>query len=199
MRITLRITSAGDCWSFGVPKIDLARCYPKNADGAEQFDESAFRAQVRDCRTVQIGSDDCGPVCAFGALLLASVGEWLDDNDRNDGHDETVSRAARSIRRRVRRGASATVRVDLSNTTVWHKGRALQTVRVRIRHDDRGVVAERFERDCALVLADFCGSYSRRFAERGDPPLVFAAETQRLLDELHARAERRESAEGSGR
>lgn len=193
MRITFRITSAGDCWSFGVPKIDLARCYPKNADGAEQFDEAAFRAQVRDCRTVQIGSDDRGPVCAFAALLLASVGEWLDDNDRNDGHDEIVSRAARSIRRRVRRGASATVRVDLSNTTVWHNGRALQTVRVRIRHDDRGVVAaERFDLDCALVLADFCRSYSRRFVERGDPPLIFAPETESLLAELHARTEKRE-------
>ena len=199
MKITISVTSSGDCWAPNVPRVDLAACFPRDRSGAERFDEPTFRAQVKDCRAVLFSSEDRGPVCAFAALLLASFAEWLDDNDRNDGHDEVVSRAARSIRRRVRRGASATVRVDLSNTTVWHKGRAMQTVRVRIRHDDRGVVAERFERDCALVLADFCGSYSRRFTERGDPPLVFAAETQRLLDELHGRAERRESAEGSGR
>ena len=198
MRITLRITSAGNCWSFSVPKIDLVRCYPKDADGAEQFDEPAFRAQVRDCRTVQIGSDDRGPVCAFAALLLATVGEWLDDNDRNDGHDETVSRAARSIRRRVRRGASASVRVDLSNTTVWHKGRQMRTVSVRIRHDDFGVVAaERFDRDCALVLADFCATYSRKFVECGDPPLRFDPLTLMLVEELRRRRAREDAAEAA--
>ena len=195
----IRVTSSGDCWAPEVPRVDLARCYPQDAQGRETFDEAAFRAQVKDCRAVQFASDDRGPVCAFAALLIASFGEWMADNDRNDGSSSAVSRAARTIRQRVRRGASASVRVDLANAAAGWKGRRFRTVRVRIRHDDRGVVAERFERDCALVLADFCGSYSRRFTERGDPPLVFAAETQRLLDELHARAERRESAEGSVR
>ena len=195
----IRVTSSGDCWAPEVPRIDLAACFPRTADGEERFDEAAFRAQVKDCRAVQFASDDRGPVCAFAALLLASFGEWMADNDRNDGSSSAVSRAARTIRQRVRRGASASVRVDLANTAAGWKGRRFRTVRVRIRPDDRGVVAaERFDLDCALVLADFCGSYSRRFTERGDPPLVFAAETQRLLDELHARAERRESAEGSG-
>ena len=194
MRITLRITSAGDCWSFGVPKIDLARCYPKNADGAEQFDEAAFRAQVRDCRTVQIGSDDRRPVCAFGALLLASVGEWLDDNDRNAGGDK--AKAARRIAARERRGASASVQIDLRNTRVSHKGRDVRTVCVRIRYRDNGVVAaERFDRDCALIVADFCATYSRKFVERGDPPLFFEQQTLGLLEELHARRIREDEAE----
>lgn len=194
MRITLRITSAGDCWSFGVPKIDLARCYPKNADGAEQFDEAAFRAQVRDCRTVQIGSDDRGPVCAFGALLLASVGEWLDDNDRNAGGDK--AKAARRIAVRERRGVSASVRVDLRNARVSHKGRDVRTVCVRIRNDDFGVVAaERFDWDCALIVADFCATYSRKFVERGDPPLCFEPRTLLLVEELRRRRAREEAQE----
>lgn len=194
MRITLRITSAGDCWSFSVPKIDLARCYPKNADGAERFDEAEFRRQVRNCRAVQIGSDDRGPVCAFAALLLASVGEWLDDNDRNAGGDK--AKAARRIAARYRRGASAVVRIDLRNVAVRHKGRDVRTVCVRIRHADNGVVAaERFDLDCALVIADFAATYSRKFVERGDPPLLFSDETANLVKELHARRAREEAEE----
>lgn len=194
MRITLRITSAGDCWSFGVPKIDIARCYPKDADGVEQFDEAEFRAQVRDCRAVQIGSDDRGPVCAFGALLLASVGEWLTDNDKNAGGDK--AKAARRIAARERRGASASVRIDLRNVAVTHKGRAVRTVAVRIRNDDFGVVAaERFDWDCALIVADFCATYSRRFVERGDPPLCFEPRTLLLVEELRRRREREEAEE----
>lgn len=194
MRITLRITSAGDCWSFSLPKVALARCYPKNADGAEQFDEAEFRREVRDCRAVQIGSDDRGPVCAFAALLLASVSEWLADNDRNADGDK--AKAARRIAARERRGESASVRIDLRNVAVRHKGRAVLTVAVRIRNDDHGVVAaERFDRDCAMIVADFCNQYSSRFVSKGDPPLLFADETANLVKDLHARRERKEAEE----
>ena len=187
MKITVRVTSSGDCWAPEVPRIDLAACFP-NGPGGERFDEASFRAQVKDCRAVLLGSDDRGAVCAFAALRLASFGEWMADNDRNDGTSASVSRAARTIRRRVRRGASASVRVDLANAVVCWRGRRFQTVRVRIRPDDRGVVsAERFDRDCALILADFCRAYSRKFEERGDPPLLFASETQALLEDLRAR------------
>lgn len=193
MKVMIRVTTSGDCWAPEVPHVDLAACFPHGPDGEERFDEAAFRAQVKDCRAVQFASDDRGPVCAFAALLLASFGEWMADNDRNDGSSSAVSRAARTIRQRVRRGASASVRVDLANAAAGWKGRRFRTVRVRIRPDDRGVVAaERFDLDCALVLADFCRSYSRRFVERGDPPLIFAPETESLLAELHARTEKRE-------
>lgn len=198
MRITLRITSAGDCWSFGVPSVVLTECYPKDERGEERFDEAAFRAQVKDCKAVQFGSDDRGPVCAFAALLLASVSEWLDDNDRNAGGDK--AKAARRIAARYRRGASAVVRIDLRNVAVRHKGRTFATVRVCIRHDDNGVVAaERFDLDCALVIADFCATYSRKFVERGDPPLVFAAETEDLFAELRRRRAREEAADANAR
>lgn len=188
MKVMIRVTTSGDCWAPEVPHVDLAACFPHGPDGEERFDEAAFRAQVKDCRAVQFASDDRGPVCAFAALLLASFGEWMADNDRNDGSSSAVSRAARTIRQRVRRGASASVRVDLANAAAGWKGRRFRTVRVRIRPDDRGVVAaERFDLDCALVLADFCRSYSRRFVERGDPPLIFAPETESLLAELKSR------------
>ena len=191
MKISIFVASSGDCWAPKVPKVDLARCYPKGADGREAFDEAAFRAQVKDCRAVQIASDDRGAVCAFAALLLSSVDAWMDDNDRNDGTDAAVSRASRAIVRRVRRGAVASVRLDLANAAVLHRGRAFRTVRVRIRHTDNGTVAaERFDRDFALVVADFCQSYSRKFVERGDPPLVFHPDTEALLAELRARTER---------
>ena len=109
MKITVRVTSSGDCWAPEVPRIDLVACFPKGP-GGERFDEAACRAQIKDCRAVLLGSDDRGAVCA-----------------------------------------------------------------------------ERFDRDCALILADFCRAYSRKFEERGDPPLLFASETQALLEDLRAR------------
>ena len=192
MRITLKITSSGDCWSFSLPKVALAKCYPKDGRGEERFDEAEFRREVRDCRAVQIGSDDRGPVCAFAALLIASVSEWLTDNDRNAGGDR--AKAARRIAARERRGESASVRIDLRNVAVRHKGRAVLTVAVRIRNTDNGVVsAERFDRDCAMIVADFCNQYSSRFVSKGDPPLLFADETANLVKDLHARREREEA------
>lgn len=191
MKIMFHIASSGDCWAPKVPKIDIVRCYPKGADGKEAFDEAAFRAQVKDCRAVQLASDDRGAVCAFAAILLSSLDAWVEDCDRNDGSNAAVSRAARTIRHRVHRGAVASVRLDLSNAAVLHKGRTFRTVRVRIRHTDNGTVAaERFDRDFALALADFCQCYSRRYVERGDPPLVFHPDAEALLAELRARTER---------
>lgn len=185
MRITLKITSAGDCWSFGVPSVDLAACYIKSTNGDENFNETEFRNEIRGCRAVQLNSEDRGPVCAFAALLFASVNEWLDDNDKNANGEK--EKAAKRIAARYRRGASATVRIDLRNSTVCHKGRAMRTVRVCIRYTDNGIVAsERFDRDCARLIADFCASYSKKFVERGDPPLLFSPETENLIEELHA-------------
>lgn len=192
MRISLTVTSSGDCWSVGLPKVRLADCFPSSGDGkAERFDEAAFRRAVAKSRAVQFASDDRGCVCAFAALLIASLGEWMDDNDRN-GDDATadVRRAVRSIASRFKRGVSANVRIDLSAVVYTPPGglRSFRTVKVRIRHDDMGFpAAVRFDRDCALVVADFCQCYSRKFVERGDPPLVFTPETEDLLAELHVR------------
>ena len=193
MRLTFTVTSAGRCYSIGgLPRVRVAECYPDRRDGrGEQFDEAAFRAAVKDCRSVQFAADDRGCVCAFAALLCASLGDWMEDMDRDDGTDADVTRAARSIKARAKRGVSARVRVDLTAATVETKpGRLFRTVRVRIRHDDLGVPsADRFDLDCALIVADFCLSYSRRFVERGGPPLVFAPETEALLIELRRRTE----------
>ena len=195
MRITLRIVAAGKCWSIiGLPSVDLKRCYPVGANG-ERFDESAFRAAVRNHHNIQFADGDGGCVCAFAALLLSSLGEWYDDMDKNDGTSESVTRGARTIARRYRRGVGCRVRIDLKPIR-YQPAAALQpvwTVEVRIRTIDEDCwdapSSDRFDRYCAMIVADFCQSYSRKFVERGNAPLVFASETAALLAELKARRE----------
>lgn len=184
MRITLRIVSAGDFWSFAVPMVSLSRCYPPDESGNETFYEDEFRREVMNSREVQIGSDDRGPVCAFAALLLSSLGEWLDDNAKS--WSDAKDRAERRISARSKRGSCSFVRIDMSNVTVSVGKKVMRTVKVRIRNDDNGVVsAERFDRSCALIVADFCTQYSRRFVSKGDPPLVFDDSVNELVEELH--------------
>lgn len=194
MRLTFRVTTSGDCWTVDVPRVTLAECYPKDEQGREQFDEGAFRRQVAGSGRVMLSSDDRGPVCAFAAMLLASLGEWMNDADKFDGSDR-MKRVDASLRRRVRRDKFAAVRIDLSNAVTDHKGGRYRTVRVRIRHDALGSVGSPFELDCAMMVADFCRNYSRMFVERGDPPLLFAPETEALLVALHERTEREREAE----
>ena len=194
MRLTFHVTTSGDCWTVDVPRVTLADCYPKDEQGRETFDESAFRRQVANSPSVMISSDDRGPVCAFAAMLLASLGEWMNDADKFDGSDR-MKRVAASMSRRVKREKFAAVRVDLSNALTAHKGGTFRTVRVRIRHADLGNVGNPFQLDCAMMVADFCRCYSRMFVERGDPPLIFSPETLTLLDELHDRTEREREAE----
>lgn len=75
----------------------------------------------------------------------------------------------------------------------WKCDRAIRRVcstRIRVITKSNDVVQScRFERDFAMIIADFCRGYSRRYVERGDPPLVFAPETETLLAELHERTE----------
>ena len=194
MRLTFHVTTSGDCWSVDVPRVTLADCYPKDEQGRETFDESAFRRQVANSRNIMISSDDRGPVCAFAAMLLASLGEWMNDADKFDGSDR-MKRVAASMSRRVKREKFAAVRVDLSNALTAHKGGTFRTVRVRIRHDGLDSVGTPFELDCAMMVADFCRCYSRMFVERGDPPLIFSPETDALLAALHDRTEREREAE----
>lgn len=198
MRITLKITSAGDCWSFNVPRIDLAKCYPKDADGAEQFDEAEFRRQVKDHKAVQFSSEDRGPVCAFAAMLLSSLGEWLGENSMGESAER--DRAVKSISRRSRRGAFMFVRVDLKNEIVEHEGNMKRTVAVDIRYSDNGVVAsDRYDHECALLVAEFCSTFSKRFVENGDPPLVMkkTIAMSDLILELKARRREREIEEAN--
>jgi hypothetical protein len=194
MRLTFRVTTSGDRWHVDVPRVTLADCYPKDEQGRETFDEAAFRRQVANTPRVMLSSDDRGPVCAFAAMLIASLGEWMDDADKFDGSDR-MKRVAASMSSRVKREKFAAVRVDLSNALTAHKGGTFQTVRVRIRHADLGNVGNPFQVDCAMMVADFCRCYSRMFVERGDPPLIFSPETLTLLDELHDRTEREREAE----
>ena len=194
MRLTFHVTTSGDCWTVDVPRVTLADCYPKDEQGVEQFDESAFRRQVAGSPRVMIASDDRGPVCAFAAMLLASIGAWLDDNDKFDGSRE-MQRVNATFQSRVRRERFAAVRVDLANARVEWKGRTLNTVRVRVRHAELANVGSPFEVDAAMMVADFCNEYSRRFVERGDPPLVFSPETEALLAALHERTECEREAE----
>ena len=75
MRLTFTVISAGRCYSVGgLPRVRAAECYPDRRDGrGEQFDEAAFRAAVKDCRSVQVADGDRGCVCAFAALLCEHI------------------------------------------------------------------------------------------------------------------------------
>lgn len=188
MRISSRITSVGKNWWPQFPRIDLAACFPK-VNGVEQFDESEFRRQVRTCPQIQMSSDDHGAPCAFAAILIASVNDWLDATDTSD---ETTSKPKiqRQLMRRLERGKSSYVRIDITGVAVPHKSRRVRSTRIRVTTKSNNVVQScRFERDFAMIIADFCRGYSRRYVERGDPPLVFAPETETLLAELHERTE----------
>lgn len=198
MRVTLKIASAGSHWSFSLPKVDLARCYPKDEDGEERFDEAEFRRQVKDHKAVQFSSEDRGPVCAFAAMLLSSLGEWLGEN----GMDKSVERdkAVKSISRRSRRDAFMFVRVDLRNGIVEHEGKLKRTVAVDIQYSDNGVVAsDRYDHKCALLVAEFCSTFSKRFVENGDPPLVMkkTIAMNDLISELRACKRKRETEEAN--
>lgn len=189
MRLTFTVTSAGNCWNVGgLPDLRRADCFPL-VGAVETFDEAAFRNAVRDCRAVQVSADDRGNVCAFAAMLCADLSAWAEDMDRNDGTDARVTRAARRIKVRARRGTSARVRVDLKRATVeTADGRKFETVRVRVRHDDLGIPsAERFDENFALYIVDFCQHYSERCVELGYPPFVYTPETEALLVELRKR------------
>ncbi len=197
MRITLTVTSAGDCWAIGgLPRIDLKKCYPVGAHG-ERFDENAFRSAVRNHHNIQFSDGDRGVVCAFATLLLSSISDWYADMDKNDGTDADVTRAAKRLSRRAKGGKCGRVRIDLKPIRYQRTSvsQPVRTVEVRIVHDDFGIPsAERFDRDCAMMVADFCRGYSQKFTERGEAPLVFASETAALLAALHERTEQ----EGGG-
>jgi len=186
MRISVRVVSNQDCWYPRFPKIDLDSCYPQTHDENERFHEDDFRRQVRDCPFVTIASDDEGAPLAFGAILIASVNDWLNDQDKDVKGDPKKDKIRERLNRKLERGTFSFVRIDITGVRVeWNK-KTVRGVKVRITTDDRDVVQRRaFEREFAMVVADFCRCYSNLYVSRGDPALVFAPETQQLIDDLH--------------
>lgn len=187
MRITLRVTQAGDCWSFTPPKVDLPACYPKDENGVERFDEAEFRRQIANESCVQIGSNDSGLALAFAAIFCSSLNDWLDDNTHGDEDSPRMERVRARLAAKAERKNFAAVRIDFANADVDSKGKRVRTLRIRIRADQRDTVGFPFATDCALLVADFIEGFSRRYTEKGDPPFVYADETRALLDELHRR------------
>lgn len=189
MRITIPVISAGNRWTARVPRVDVTRCYPNGADGKPEFDEAEFRRQVRCNPRVQIGSEDAGhSAVAFGAILLSSLCDWMDDNSKDGDslprYRETMSR----IDRRIERGNVTYCRIDVRPCRQQFKGREIVGVRVEITTDGKGVVQSApFEREFAMMVCDFCETYSARYAERNDPPLVFGPSAMEIAKELHER------------
>lgn len=195
MRITARIMAAGECWRPRWPRIDLVKCFPK-VDGKEFFDEDEFRRQVKDNPMIQLSSDDKGTPCAFGAILIASVNDWLDDNDKSNDGERTRERIKKRLDRQLERGRVSFVRVDISGKAIEWEKRIVKVAKIKITTDDKGVIeVHKYERDFAMIIADFVRCYSKRYVDRGDPPLMIAEETALLMKELHERtveAERHE-------
>lgn len=184
MRITIRVTSAGECWKPDVPAIDCDRILPDGKDGRRTFDRSEFARQFRDCREVQTSSDERADVIAFGCDLLRSLNEWHDESVAPSEREERS--VAPRLKGRDRRGMFGYVRIDLYAATKD----GTPCVRARVRHDEGNVVNGAnggHVKECAFLVAEFLRVYRDLFAERGDPPLLFSEETQGLVDENHER------------
>ena len=182
MRITVRITSAADKWSVDCPRIDYAKCWPK--DGS--FDESEFRRQVRGQERVQIGGRDDQSCLRFATLLLDLLGDWIDRNAYGDG-DPSVRREGTTMRARARRGSFAFVRIDVDGAHVPFGGRVVPTVGVRVTHKESDVpMGGAFDRECAMYVAKAAKLYHDRYVAHGMPGLVLSDETLALAAEADA-------------
>lgn len=195
MVISAKIASAGDRWFPCWPHIDLVKCFPK-IDGREMFDEDEFRRQIKNCDMVQISGDDRGTPCAFGAILISSVCDWLDDNDKSDAFGNEGRRIKARIDRRLDRGKVTYCRIVITGAVREWKGELVKVAKVKITTDDKGVVeVQKFEREFAMLIADFVRCYSIRYVERGDPPILLSKETVEIMNELHERTLEDEKAE----
>lgn len=180
MRISIPIGSRGERWHPSLPRVNLERCYPLNAG----FDETEFRRQVRGCDRINMSSEDCGAPCAFAAILLASLNDWMRDNDKASCIDDIDKVASRIIAREERNNVSFCT-IGISHAVVETNGKAYRGVRVDIRHDDRGTPQNHeWDYEFSLVAADFVREYSRRAVERGEPPIKFSERTQKLVEKL---------------
>ncbi len=132
MRITTKIVSWGKSWFPMFPRIDLDACYPKKSDGTEaEFDEGNFCSQVRKNPMILMSSDDHGAPCAFAAILIASMNDWLDANDVDDNGEKARKTTAR-INRRLEHGNHSYCRVDITSAAVPHNGTIVRGVKVNI-------------------------------------------------------------------
>lgn len=182
MRITIRITSAADKWSVECPRVDYAKCWPK--DGS--FDEAEFRREVRGQERVQIGGRDDQSCLRFSTLLLDLLGDWIDRNAYGDG-DPSVRREAGTMRARAKRGSFAFVRIDVDGAHVAFKGRVVPTVAVRVTHKESDVpTGGAFDRECAMYVAKAAKLYHDRYVAHGLPGLVLSDETLALAAEADA-------------
>ena len=182
MRITVRITSAADKWSVDCPRIDYAKCWPK--DGS--FDEAAFRRQVRGQERVQIGGRDDQSCLRFATLVLDLFGDWIDRNAYGDGYP-SVRREGTTMRARARRGSFAFVRIDIDGARVPFRGRVVPTVGVRVTHKASDVpMMGRFDRECAMYVAKAAKLWSDGYVAHGMPGLVLSDETLALAAEADA-------------
>lgn len=189
MRITIPIVSAGNRWTAKLPRVDLDACYPIAEDGRPSFCEESLRRQLRDCPHVQFSSGDFGTsAVAFAAVLLSSIGDWMDDNTKDA---ETLPRVKTTLRRfdsRIGRGQQTYCRIDIRRCRQRFRDSEIYGIKVEIDTNDRGVVqTAAFEREFAMMVMDFCETYSKRYSERGDPPLVFGPSALQIANELHER------------
>lgn len=182
MRITIRIASASGYWKPEIPHIDTSKVFNLES---KTFDRAEFGRQIRDCRGVQVASNDDTGVLAFGCDFLRALGDWRDDSLAAKGRE--LERATARLKAREARGRVGFVRVDLS--LIHRDGRAF--IRARVRHDDNGVVTGLYDSPtevCALFIADFLRTYQRLFEEQGMPRLILDDDTMALVVLNHEKA-----------
>jgi len=195
MRITTKITSWGKSWFPSFPKIDLDSCYPKDENGEDVFDEANFRQQVRVNPLIQMASNDCGAPCAFGAILIQSVNDWLNDNNEEETDEHSKKIRAR-INRRIENGNYSYCRIDITGVIIEWQKKLVRGVKVNIiTKQNDAFESHLYEHDFAMIVADFCRCYSNKYVNRGDPPLVFTESTQKFIDDLRELTEEGERLE----
>ncbi len=184
MRITVRIAQAEGKWWPNFPRIDAAACFPK-VDGVECFDEGIFRRQAASQPAIQIAGGEEGTPLAFAAILIDAVDAWLDDEKTEDTGPK-ITRIKKAMQRRLAKGRTSAVRVDITGFVDVINGKTVRRLKIRIRWDMMDAIGENFAEGFAMILADFCRTFSQRYEAKGDPPFVFTPETEGLLAKLHA-------------
>ena len=177
MRITIPIYSWSDCWFPKIPNIDLEACFP---DG-KNLDEVEFRKQVKDNNRILMSSDDNYSTCAFTAILFDSVKDLIDDT-KIDNSKEKYAPVLKRISKRVEDSKSSFVRIDITTSRVGTN--TVLKVNITYKNNWGVIQTDRYDKQFALMLADFCKCYDEKYVKEGYPPMVFTDNVKELFKEL---------------
>ena len=178
MRITIPVYSWKTCWYPAIPIIDLKACFP---DG-NKLDEVQFRKQIKGNNRILMSSDDNYSTMAFSVILLQSVRDMIHDT-KIDESKEKYAPILERISKRVADSKSSFVRIDITTRRVVND--TVLKINIEYSNDKWGVIqTDRYEKQFALILADFCKCYNEKYIKEGYRPMIFTDNVKELIKEL---------------